>query len=121
MELVDPATFYARVFEQRDYETALVTLECSFDPYEVVSRYASDSEDNFIGYQNTLIDLRLQEITADQDDRNELYHEILSYMTGDACSCYIQDPYYICAVNKRLAGFKVFPEHVLDMSSVHLA
>ena len=123
VELVDPATFYARVFEQRDYETALVTLECSFDPYEVVSRYASDSEDNFIGYQNTLIDLRLQEIplTADQDDRNELYHEILSYMTGDACSCYIQDPYYICAVNKRLAGFKVFPEHVLDMSSVHLA
>ena len=123
VELVDPDTFNTRVFEQRDYQTALLTLECSFDPYEVVSRYASDSERNFIGYRNTLLDLHLQEIplTADTDDRNELYHEILSDLTSDACSCYIQDPYYICAVNRRLAGFKVFPEHVLDMSSVHLA
>lgn len=123
VELVDPATFNTRVFEQKDYETALVTLPCSFDPYEVVSRYAGDSEDNFIGYRNTLIDLRLQEIplTADEDDRYELYHEILSQLTSDACSCYIQDPYYVCAVNRRLAGFKVFPDHVLDMSSVHLA
>jgi peptide/nickel transport system substrate-binding protein len=123
VELVDPVTFVTRVFEQRDYETALVTLTSDFDPYDVVSRYASDSEDNFIGYNNSLVDLRLQMIplTADTDDRNELYHEILSYTTNDACSCFIQDPYYICAVNKRLAGFKVFPNHVLDMSSVHLA
>ena len=120
---VDPDTFDTEVFSEGDYETALLSLTSAFDPYDVISRYDSESSDNFINYSNALVDMRIQQIplTADTNERNELYHEILVLMTNDACSCYIQDPHYICAVNKRLAGFKVFPDHVLSMSSVHLA
>lgn len=122
VEVTDPETFNTRVFETHDYEAALLTLTGEFDPYNIVSDYGTYSEANFIGYSNSLVDLRLQQIplTADPNDRLALYHETLYYMTNDACSCYIQDPHFLFATNKKFAGVRIYPNHVLNMFSVHL-
>ena len=60
-------------------------------------------------------------LTADNDERTELYHQVLGLLTADACSVYLQDPTTITAVSTRLEGYHVYPMYVQDMSQVKLA
>ena len=55
-----------------------------------------------------------------RSERAELYHQVLGYLTEDACSCYIQDPTTITAVSTRLEGYSVYPMYVQDMMTVKL-
>jgi peptide/nickel transport system substrate-binding protein len=50
-----------------------------------------------------------------------MYRELLGYMTEDAASVYVQDPSNICAVNRRLTGYAIYPMYIQDMSTVRLA
>jgi peptide/nickel transport system substrate-binding protein len=60
-------------------------------------------------------------MTSDNDERTELYHQLLGILTEDACSVYLQDPATITAVSTRLEGYHVYPMYVQDMSQVKLA
>ena len=95
-------------------------LESVYAPYDVVGRYASTADGNFINYSNPEVDELLKKIplTADESERTELYHQVLAVLTEDACSAYIQDPTTITAVSTRLEGYHVYPMYVQDMSQV---
>ena len=119
---VDWATWLDSVYAGRQYETTVIALTSSYAPYDVVGRYASTADGNFINYSNPEVDELLKQIplTADEAERTELYHQVLAVLTKDACSAYIQDPTTITAVSTRLEGYHVYPMYVQDMSQVKL-
>ena len=123
IEQVDWATWLDRVYQGRDYQSTIIALTSDYAPFDVVRRYASDNDGNFINYNNPEVDALLAQIplTPDTTERNTLYHELLGYLTEDAASCYIQDPYSTCAVSRRLTGYELYPMYIQDMSTVHIA
>ena len=123
IEQVDWATWLDRVYTGRDFQSTVICLTSNYAPYEVISRYESSADNNFVNYSNPEVDSIIEQIplTVDNTERNELYHQLLGYLTEDAASVYIQDPYSICAVSRRLEGYELYPMYVQDMSTVHLA
>ena len=123
IEQVDWATWLDRVYAGRDFQSTIIALTFDYAPYDVISRYSSSADNDFINYRNDEVDRIIAQIpqTPDQDERNSLYHELLAQITEDAASCYIQDPYSICAVNRRITGYELYPMYIQDMSTVHLA
>lgn len=123
IEQVDWATWLDRVYSGREFQSTVICLTSDYAPYDVVYRYLSTADGNFINYSNPAVDEIITTIplTPDADERTSLYRELLGYITEDAASVYIQDPYSTCAVNRRLEGYEVFPMYVQDMSTVHLA
>ena len=119
---VDWATWLDEVYGGRNYEATVICLTSTYAPFDVVGRYASTADGNFINYSNEEVDRLLEEIpmTSDLAVRTELYHQVLGILTEDACSVYIQDPTTITAVSTRLEGYHVYPMYVQDMSTVKL-
>ena len=117
---VDWATWLDVVYKGRDYETTVIALTSTYAPYDVLERYQSTADGNFINYSNPEVDRIMSEIpmTADLGERTALYHQVLGLLTDDACSVYIQDPTTITAVATRLEGYHVYPMYVQDMSQV---
>ena len=115
-------TWYEDTFTNRDYESAIVTISDPFDPYEVISRYEMHSDDNLINYSNALAERLIQMIplTADEETRTDLYHQLLKIITDDAASCYLQDQQYLGAVNKRVGGYHIYPMYIQNMSTVYI-
>ena len=120
---VDWATWLDVVYKGRQYETTVIALTSTYAPYDVLERYQSSADGNFINYSNPEVDKLMAQIplTSDQDERTALYHQVLGILTDDACSVYIQDPTTITAVATRLEGYHVYPMYVQDMSQVKLA
>ena len=120
---VDWATWLDVVYKGRDYETTVIALTSTYTPYDVLGRYKSTDDGNFINYSNPEVDKILGKIpmTSDLNERTALYHQVLGLLTDDACSVYIQDPTTITAVATRLEGYHVYPMYVQDMSQVKLA
>ncbi len=123
IEQVEWATWLEDVYTGRNYETTVIALTSDYAPYDVLERYSSDSNGNFINYSNPEVDRILAEIPtiSDEAQKTELYHEVLGIITDDAASCYIQDPTTLTAVSTRLTGYNVYPMYVQDMSTVKLA
>ena len=119
---VDWATWLDEVYAGRHYDTTVICLTSAYAPYDVVGRYESSSDGNFINYSNAEVDELLAKIpmVSDESERTELYHQVLALLTEDACSVYIQDPTTITAVSTRLEGYSVYPMYVQDMSTVKL-
>ncbi len=120
---VDWATWLDQVYAGRQYDTTVIALTSTYAPYDVLGRYKSTDDGNFINYSNSTVDELLTRIpqTADVNERTALYHQVLGCLTEDACSAYIQDPTTITAVSTRLEGYNVYPMYVQDMSKVKLA
>ena len=117
---VDWATWLETVYAGRQYDTTVIALTSAYAPYDVLERYNSTSDGNFINYSNAKVDELMAKIpkTSDTKERTELYHQVLGILTEDACSAYIQDPNTLTAVSTRLEGYKVYPMYVQDMSQV---
>ena len=120
---VDWATWLDQVYKGRQYETTVIALTSAYAPYDVLERYQTSDDGNFINYSNSEVDALMAQIPliSDVNERTELYHQVLGLLTADACSVYIQDPTTITAVSTRLEGYHVYPMYVQDMSQVKLA
>ena len=120
---VDWATWLDQVYKGRQYETTVIALTSAYAPYDVLERYQSSDDGNFINYSNSEVDALMAQIPliSDVNERTELYHQVLGLLTADACSVYLQDPTTITAVSTRLEGYHVYPMYVQDMSQVKLA
>ena len=117
---VDWATWLDDVYAGRHYDTTVICLTSTYAPFDVLGRYKSTSDGNFINYSNPEVDSLLDQIptVTDVEARTGLYHQVLQILTKDACSAYIQDPATITAVSTRLEGYNVYPMYVQDMSQV---
>ena len=117
---VDWATWLSDTYTGRNYESTVIALTSNYAPYDVLSRYKSDANGNFINYNNARVDELLTQIPLETDDtaKVSMYHEILGLLLDDAASCYIQDPANIVAVSNRITGYDVYPMYVQDLSRV---
>ena len=118
---VDWATWLSEVYAGRDYDTTVIALTSEYSPRDVLSRYVTTSDGNFINFTDETYDEIFAQIISSTDEaqRVKLYHQLLSILVEDSSSVYLQDPANIVAVRKDLTGYMVYPIYVQDMSTVH--
>ena len=120
IEQVDWATWLDEVYAGRHFDTTVICLTSDYAPYDVLQRYMSESDGNFINYSNPEVDEIMAKIplTTDENEKVSMYHQVLKLLLDDNASCYIQDPEEIVAVSTKLEGYDVYPMYVQDMSKV---
>jgi peptide/nickel transport system substrate-binding protein len=118
---VEWASWLSDVYVGRNYDATVIGLDAKLAPRDVMERYGSKSENNFLNYSNPKYDEVLAKAlkTTKDDEKITYYKELQKILTEDAASLYIQDPALLVAVNKKLEGYTFYPVYVLDMSSVY--
>ena len=101
--------------------TTIIGLDAKLAPRDVMERYHSKADNNFVNYSNEDYDIVLEQAirTTDDEEKVTLYKEIQEILAEDAASIYIQDPALLVAVNPELAGYTFYPIYVQDMSKVY--
>ncbi len=120
IEQIDWSTWLSDVYSGRDYQSTVICLTPIYAPMDEIARYHSESTDNFINYKNSEVDRIIDSIptTLDENERVELYHQLLGILVADNCSVYIQDPMEITVVKNDIEGYKLYPMYIQDMSEV---
>jgi peptide/nickel transport system substrate-binding protein len=118
---VDWATWLSDVYTGRNFDSTVIALTSEYSPRDVLSRYVSTSDSNFINFNDPAFDETYAKIMSASNDsqRVELYHQLLAILVKDSSSVYLQDPSNIVAVKKDLTGYMVYPIYVQDLSTVH--
>ncbi len=118
---VDWATWLSDVYTGRNFDSTVIALTSEYSPRDVLSRYVSTSDSNFINFKDPAFDETYSKIVSASEEaqRVELYHQLLSILVKDSSSVYLQDPSNIVAVKKDLTGYMVYPIYVQDLSTVH--
>ncbi len=117
---VDWPTWLQDTYTDRHYESTVIALTSNYAPYDVLNRYQTGNNGNFINYSNPKVDELMAKIptVSDGDAKVSMYHEVLKYLLEDSASCYLQDPANIVAVSSKLSGYNVYPMYVQDLSEV---
>lgn len=121
IQLVEWASWLDDVYRGRNFESTIIGLDGDLIPSEILTRYNSDSNKNFVNYSNPEFDrvFDLAVKTIDEDKKIEYYKELQAILAKDAASVYIQDPASLVAVNKKITGYQFYPVYVQDMSVIH--
>lgn len=122
IQLIEWATWLSDVYKGREYEATIVGLAAKLSPSDILSRYQSGADNNFVNYKNSLFDQTFKEAysTVDEAEKARLYKELLRMLNEDAASVYIQDPPLLTAVKKTIRGYEYYPIYVQDMSGVYI-
>jgi peptide/nickel transport system substrate-binding protein len=118
---VDWATWLSEVYSEREFQSTIIALTSDFAPRDVLSRYVSDAQNNFINYANPEYDAVFSRIQSEPDEteRIKLYLKLQEFLADDSASVFFEDPRNIVAVSNELSGYVVYPIYVQDMSTVH--
>ena len=118
---VDWATWLSDVYAGRNFDTTVIALTSEYSPRDVLSRYVSTADGNFINFSDPEYDTIFAKTVSETDEakRIDLYHQLLAILVKDSSSVYLQDPSNIVAVKKDLTGYLVYPIYVQDLSTVH--
>jgi peptide/nickel transport system substrate-binding protein len=121
IELVEWAVWLQRIYKGRDYEMTITGLSGKLDPMPVLIRYTSDYPNNFFNFSNPEFDALNWQAVGENDleKRAELYKKAQRILAEEAAAVFIMDPNYTVALKKNLAGYKIYPIYVQDMSSVY--
>lgn len=118
---VEWASWLSDVYVGRNYDATIIGLDAKLAPRNVMDRYKSTADNNFVNYSNPkydeLIDKAIK--TTDDKEKIEYYKQLQTILTEDAAAVYLQDPALLVAVNKKLKGYTFYPVYVLDMASVY--
>ena len=118
---VEWASWLSDVYSARNYEATIIGLDAKLAGRDVLERYASTADNNFINYSNKEYDTVLADAIGTVDDNEKIkdYKQLQTILSSDAAAVYIQDPALLVAVNKKLSGYKFYPVYVQDMASVY--
>ena len=118
---VEWATWLSDVYKGREYQATVVGLDFNLAPSDVVKRYQSTASNNFMNYNNAKYDTTFAKALAaiDEQEKQNAYKELQTFLYEDAASVYIQDPALLTAVSKELGGYTFYPVYVQDMSLVY--
>ena len=121
IEPVEWATWLSDVYKGRDYQATVVGLDFNLAPSDVVKRYNSTANNNFVNYNNASYDETFAKALAsiDEQEKQSAYKDLQRFLYEDAASVYIQDPALLTAVSKELSGYVFYPVYVQDMSLVY--
>mgnify|MGYP001401417082 CR=1 FL=1 len=101
-----------------------MTITClsgKLDPLPVLIRYTSDYANNFFNYENAEFDRLNQQAAAesDQEKRAVLYKKAQRILAEDAAAVFLMDPHYTVALQKKVAGYQMYPLYIQDLSTVY--
>ncbi len=121
IEPVEWATWLSDVYKGREYQATVVGLDFNLAPSDVVKRYQSAANNNFVNYASEAFDAAFAKGLAAIDEQEKIaaYKEQQKLLAEDAASVYIQDPALLTAVSKNLGGYTFYPVYVQDMSLVY--
>jgi len=120
IEQVDWATWLSNVYQGRQYEATIISLDGALAPSSFLSRYRSESSSNFVNYNNPAYDEVYAAALAELDDakRVELYNSCQQILSDDAVSVYIQDISSLRVLDKNFEGMVDYPLYVFDFSTI---
>lgn len=121
IKTVEWGTWLEKVYAGRDYQMTIIALTYDyFTPSDVLNRYMTDSEDNFINYKSEDYDDLAREAASEVDEakREQVYQDMQALLLKDNASAFLQEPFNVTAVKKGLTGYVQYPAYVLDMSTV---
>lgn len=122
IELVEWAVWLQRIYQGRDYEMTITGLSGKLDPLPVLIRYTSDYANNFFNYENAEYDLLNRQAAAESDPKKRatFYKKAQRILAEDAAAVFLMDPHYTVALKNKIAGYKMYPLYIQDLSTVYI-
>ncbi|SES78506.1 ABC transporter substrate-binding protein [[Clostridium] polysaccharolyticum] len=123
INLVDWSTWLSDVYTNRDYQATVIGLDGNLSPKDLMERYVSTADNNFVNYSSEAYDKLLAKAVSvtEQKEKEISYKKLQSILAEDSASVYLQDPALLVAVNKNIEGYQFYPVYVQDMSSIQFA
>lgn len=119
---LEPKDWQLQVLQNRNFQAAVLSLDAfNVSPRSFLSRYVSESNDNFINYRSPDYDRICAEalLEIDEDKRIELYKQAQKIIVEDAASFYIQDILHFKTLKGwTYGGVLNYPLNVIDFASM---
>lgn len=116
LRTLEPPVFIEAVFEDRDFDTNIISYCQSADP-EIGVRRMFDSEQigptpfsNAAAYENPEVDALFEEAvrTVDREERGELYRQMQRIVVEDLPYIMVTEPLWTAGHASRCSGFKPY-------------
>lgn len=122
IESVEWGVWLDRVYNGRDYETTIIGLDGKLDPYEILNRYISTADNNFLNYKNPKLDEALAKAKTEVNEENRISYikEAQKIIAEDAAAVFIMDPNINVAFKNTIKGYQTYPIYVQDLSIVYI-
>ncbi|WP_146547735.1 ABC transporter substrate-binding protein [Rummeliibacillus suwonensis] len=122
IESVEWGVWLERVYNGRDYETTIIGLDGKLDPFEILSRYISTADNNFLNFKDPKLDKVLSNAKVEIDENKRItdIKEAQKIIAEDAAGVFIMDPHTNVTFKDTIKGYKTYPIYVQDLSSVYL-
>lgn len=121
IEQVEWETWVNDVYRGRDYETTVCGISADdMTAREMLVRYMSDNQKNFINFQDEEFDGTMARAMAatDEEEQTQLYKRAQEILNEKAASLWIQDLCDLAVLNPALDGFTFYRTYVIDMSTI---
>lgn len=122
IELVEWGVWLSRVFAQADYDLTVIGHPGRLDPGAMMLHYGAGSEGFYFrrGWENLHLNDLLAEgrTTFDRSRRREIYAEVQTIIAAEAVNFFIQDPYQIFIMNENLAGLRLYPIYLINVTTL---
>lgn len=117
---IDFGTWTDKVYKKRDFEATIVGFIGYLDPIQILGRYQSNSEKDYINYKSDEFDKAIQnaQVAKDQKEYIENIKKSQEILAKDAASVFIQDPNNNEALNNKLTGLKAYPIQKLNLEDI---
>ena len=122
---IDPIEFSSwltKVYKDRDYEATVVGFIGYLDPVQILGRYTSENEKNYINFKSKDFDTAISnaEKASTKDEEVKNIKESQRILAEEAASVFIADPDNNQALRKGLTGLNQYPIQKLNLEDVKL-
>lgn len=123
LQLVEWSVWMSEVYNGRDYDATIVCVDAALAPSDVLKRYVSTADNNFVNYENKEVDALYSQAvkSISTEEKATCYKKIQQILSEEAASVYLQDPAKLVAVKKSLTNYLFYPVYVLDLSALRPA
>lgn len=118
---VEWESWVSDVYRGRDYQSTVCGISADdMTAREMLVRYTSDHQKNFINFQDGEFDQSVVQAMAATglDEQTALYKRAEEILNEKAASLWIQDMCDLVVMNPALDGFTFYRTYVLDMSTI---
>ena len=119
---VEWESWVSDVYRGRDYQTTVCGISADdMTAREMLVRYMSDNQKNFINFQDEEFDDALTRAMAatDEEEQVTLYKRAEEILNEKAASLWIQDLCDLVVMDPALDGFAFYRTYVIDMSTIY--
>ncbi|MEK3733551.1 MULTISPECIES: ABC transporter substrate-binding protein [unclassified Paenibacillus] len=122
IEIVEWGTWLEDIYAGRNYDLTVISHTGRLDPHAFLSRYLSDSSENYFNYVNEEVDQALLEaaVTSDVQKREELYSFIQQTLAEEVPALYLQSMEGITALHESVQQYESFPIGIINLKDVYL-